>query len=429
MPTDSDPTPSRTKPSDSIIGRSSAAGVAVSSIIAAASSYLVLMISARVLTQADNAEFLAFWSLMFGVFGITTGLQPEYTRQAVLSRSKLVRTSGGGWRLGIVALGVGVAVGGLVLATSALWAPTVLGDKSFVLSAVVAGGVLGHALQMGLTGTLAGSQRWAEYSLLIAVEAVARIGLVVLCLWLVPSVEGFAFASAVSTFVWILGLFGSPTVRRAFSVRSTLPLKTLMTGIIHASTSTMSSAILVVGFPVLLRLTTPEAEFLTTAPLLMAAALTRAPLMVPLMTYQSVAVAHFMKHRDKGLKALWAMARIISVIGGGGAVLAGLLGPWLMEVLLGPGYRLDGASFAGLTIGAALLAALTLSGALCAALGRHAVYSGGWLAATVLSLVTLFAPLEVETRAVFALIVGPGLGIIVHIVALRGIDKSANKLD
>jgi O-antigen/teichoic acid export membrane protein len=402
----------------SVIGRKSAGGVAVASVIAAASSYLVLMISARSLGQAENSEFLAFWAFMFCAFGITTGLQPEYTRHALLSRSEPRAAGSGGWRLGVVALVVGTVVGGAVMASSPLWSNSVLGDRGQVLVLFAAAGLVGHALQMGLTGTLAGSQRWSEYSFLIMTEALARIGLVVLVLALMPTVEGFALASAAATFVSILSLGMSRSSRRAFGLRSALEPKPLMSGIFHAATSTVSSAVLVVGFPVLLRLTTPAEEYLTTAPLLMATALTRAPLMVPLMTYQSVAVAHFMNNRQQGLRALWPIVRVILAAGVLGSVLAALVGSPLMEFLLGPGYRLGALPFAGLTLGAALLATLNLSGALAAALGRHMVYSGGWLAATASALAILIMPFGAETRTVLALVIGPAIGIMVHLFAL-----------
>lgn len=402
----------------SVIGRKSAGGVAAASVIAAASSYLVLMISARSLNQSDNSEFLAFWALMFCAFGITTGLQPEYTRQALQRRFEPDAARGSRWRLGTVALGVGSVVGAAVMASSPLWSSAVLGGGGQLLSLFCAAGLVGHALQMGLTGTLAGSQRWSEYSLLITAEALVRLGLVGLALVLMPTVAGFALAAAAATFVSVLSLGVSPSVRRAFAMRSNLTPKPLLTGILHAATSTLSSAVLVVGFPVLLRLTTQAEEYLTTAPLLMATALTRAPLMIPLMTYQSVAVAHFMNHRDLGLKALWPIARIILAAGVVGAVLAALLGSPLMEFLLGPGYRLGWVPFAGLTVGAALLATLNLSGALAAALGRHLVYSGGWLAGTALALALLLTPFDAESRTVLALVLGPALGIAIHVIAL-----------
>jgi O-antigen/teichoic acid export membrane protein len=402
----------------SIIGRKSAGGVAAASVIAAASSYLVLMISARSLDQANNAEFLAFWALLFCVFGITTGLQPEFTRLTLLSRSGSDATKGRGWRLGTVALGFGASVGALVMASSPLWSTAVLGSEGNLLALFCATGLIGHALQMGLTGALAGSQRWSEYSMLIATEALVRLGLVSLVLVLLPTVEGLAVVSAAATFVSVLSVGASRSVRRTFALRSSLFPKPLVTVILHAAMSTVSSAVLIVGFPVLLRLTTPEEEYLTTAPLLMATALTRAPLMIPLMTYQSVAVTHFMNNRHRGLRVLWPIARMVGVVGVIGAVLAAWLGSPIMEFLLGPGYRLSWWAFAGLTLGSALLATLSLSGALAAALGRHLIYSGGWLVATAVAITLLLTPLNAEARTVFALLLGPALGITIHVVAL-----------
>ncbi|BAS09793.1 uncharacterized protein Rv1510/MT1558/MT1560 [Arthrobacter sp. Hiyo4] len=68
--------------------------------------------------------------------------------------------------------------------------------------------------------------------------------------------------------------------------------------------------------------------------------------------------------------------------------------------------------------GAALLATLNLSGALAAALGRHLVYSGGWLAGTALALALLLTPFDAESRTVLALVLGPALGIAIHVIAL-----------
>ena len=123
--------------------------------------------------------------------------------------------------------------------------------------------------------------------------------------------------------------------------------------------------------------------------------------MVPLMTYQSVAVAYFMDNRHRGLRALWPIARIVGVVGVVGAVLAAWFGSPLMEILLGPGYRLGWTTFAGLTLGAALLAMLSLSGALAA-----------------LAVALLLTPFDAETRTVLALLLGPALGVTIHLFSL-----------
>jgi NADH:ubiquinone oxidoreductase subunit 6 (subunit J) len=90
-----------------------------------------------------------------------------------------------------------------------------------------------------------------------------------------------------------------------------------------------------------------------------------------------------------------------------------------MAVLIRPSYALPGQVLAGLTFAAALLALLTLTGALTLALGKHGWYSFGWVLATLCSLAILFLPLPIEMRAILSLTVGPVVGVVVHLVALR----------
>ena len=51
-----------------------------SSVLAAASTLVVTMIAQRALTGSELTEFLLFWSALFTVTGVITGLQPEITR-------------------------------------------------------------------------------------------------------------------------------------------------------------------------------------------------------------------------------------------------------------------------------------------------------------------------------------------------------------
>jgi O-antigen/teichoic acid export membrane protein len=46
----------------------SAAVVGLASVLAAMSGYLILVIAARTLGPARNADFLVYWALLFGLF-------------------------------------------------------------------------------------------------------------------------------------------------------------------------------------------------------------------------------------------------------------------------------------------------------------------------------------------------------------------------
>src|ERR1035437_10205405 len=110
---------------------------------------------------------------------------------------------------------------------------------------------------------------------------------------------------------------------------------------------TASSAVLVVGFPVVLRFASSDVEWITAAPLLLAISLTRAPLLLPLQAYQGVAIALFLNERSRGITVLLRPASAILGVGTLGAAGAYLLGPLIMSAFFGPGYRVAGRLLAG----------------------------------------------------------------------------------
>ena len=187
-----------------------------------------------------------------------------------------------------------------------------------------------------------------------------------------------------------------------------------------AAVAAASSAALVVGFPVLLRLTSGDLEFADAAPLILAISVTRAPLLMPpSAAYLGVAITHFMANRDRGLGALSRVLVLITVLGAAARGRRHPLGPWLLRLLFGDAYGVPSPVLAGLTLGATALAFLTITGAAVLATGRHTVYALGWLAATTTSLALLFTPLSMEARAVLALTIGPLVGIVIHAVAVQ----------
>jgi O-antigen/teichoic acid export membrane protein len=98
---------------------------------------------------------------------------------------------------------------------------------------------------------------------------------------------------------------------------------------------------------------------------------------------------------------------------------AGLLGPWLLRTAFGPEYLASGALLAWLTTAAIAIALLTLTGAATVAAALHRAYAVGWVGATLASTLLLLLPTSLVTRTVVALLCGPVVGIVVHLVALR----------
>ncbi|MBE9937726.1 polysaccharide biosynthesis protein [Cellulosimicrobium cellulans] len=403
---------------DRTIGRRGGAYVGLAAALSALVGFVVLIIAARALSPAENADFQVFWAALFAAFGVLSGLSMETTRTVTAAGP----SGGGGPRVLLVGVGVALAAGALLTVTMPLWhdmlSTTPGTDGTWTTATALAGGVAGYALHSTLVGSLAGTRRWGLYAVTISAESSVRLLLVLGALALGTGIGGFAVGSAAAALTCVVVLLLSPSARRAAWTRAEEPTLPLVRRILAAFLAQGANAVLVVGFPVLLRITTPDEVMATSAPLLLAMTLTRAPLLVPLNAYQGVAVTHFVRNRHLGLRAALPVIRIILAVGAVGAGLAALLGPWLLDVVA-DGYRLPGYVLAGLTADAALIAVLTLTGALCQATTLHRWYLAGWLTATGSAFLALLLPLSLDARTVVALALGPTLGIAVHLLGLR----------
>jgi O-antigen/teichoic acid export membrane protein len=406
-----------TAPRESTITRWGALSVGAASGGSAVVGYVVLLLAARTLDQERNAEFLTFWALLFTAFGVMSGLSTEMTRAASVART--VESDVRHPRVGWFGLSAGAGGGVVMLVTGIWWGEPVFGTYAGTLVPLLAATVVLYAGHSILVGVLGGLQRWPQYSALITMDSVLRLACVLLAVAAGFQVAGLALASALGAGAWLLLLVIAQPVRRAWNLRADLPVRKLLRTTAHACIAAASSAALVVGFPVLLRLTTDSAEYLQAAALLLAISLTRAPVMIPLNAYQGVAITYFMANKARGLAAAAPIAGVIVLVSLVGAVAAWLVGPWLMVLLLGPGYEMSGFILGGLTFDAGLLAILTISGALCVSFHRHRAFSAGWMTATVVAIALLFLPLGIEEKAVIALLAGPLAGIVVHAVVLQ----------
>ncbi len=138
-----------------------------------------------------------------------------------------------------------------------------------------------------------------------------------------------------------------------------------------------ASAILVMGFPVLLKATSSDLGA-TGGVVILAVTLTRAPLLVPLTAMQGNLIAHFVDARRHRLRAVAGAVAVLAVVGAIGVTLAAVTGPWLLRVGFGDEYRASGALLAWLTAGAVAIAVLTVTGAATVAAALHRAYSR-WL--------------------------------------------------
>lgn len=386
-----------------------APAVLTAAVVSGVAGYVVLVVVARYLTPADNAEFLVFWGALFGVFGVLIGIATETTRTVHVASQ--TRRTGGARVLPEVVL-LAVCAGAVLAASGPWWAPVVLGSEWPELLGALVVGTLLFASHCFVAGTAAGRGRWTTYALLVGAEAVGRLVLVVAAALAGALVGGLAWAVSLACGAWLLvGVLPAARISGTSSVVGDVPRSGLRRRLLAACTASGASALLLVGFPVLLRLTTSDEDFAGAAPVILAVSLSRAPLLVPLNAYQNVLVTKVASHGIAAVRSTAVMLTGATLVG---AVVAVPVAPELLR-LINPAYDVSGTVFGLLVLAAGLVGALTLTGAASIALDHHAVYVVGYVVATSVSTLLLVLPLPLEYRVVVSLLVGPLAGIGLHL--------------
>lgn len=381
--------------------------------------YTVIYLAARELAPAGFSVFAVFWGAFGLVTGAANGLLQEATREVRSARHTDPLTGGlpGRTHPLRVAGMIGVVAAVVIVGTSPLWGEQVFVEARWLSVGLLSAGLAGFCLHATMLGMLAGANRWTPYGALMVTDAVIRLLVAVAAFVIGWGLVGFLWATIAGAVAWLLMLLASPAARAAARLLTFGSTTTFLRGAAHSITAAGASAILVMGFPVLLKATTGELGA-KGGVVILAVTLTRAPLLVPLTAMQGNLIAHFVDERTQRLRALVAPAVVVGGIGAVGVLAAGIVGPWLLRAMFGPDYRASGILLSWLTAAAVAIAMLTLTGAATVAAALHRVYSLGWVGATVASTLLLLLPLQLETRTVVALLCGPLVGIAVHLAAL-----------
>jgi O-antigen/teichoic acid export membrane protein len=404
------------------------ARVGVATALTALCGYAVVYLAARDLAPSGFSIFGVFWGAFGLVTGAANGLLQETTREI---RSMLYGSGSAGppdpesprtHPLRVAAM-VGVAAAVVIAGSSPLWSGRVFVEERWLSVALLSVGLAGFCLHATLLGMLAGANRWTQYGALMVTDALIRVIVATATFVIGWGLTGFLWATVAGAVAWLILLVTSPTARATSRLLTPGGMATFLRGTAHSITAAGASAILVMGFPVLLKLTSSELGA-QGGVIILAVTLTRAPLLVPLTAMQGNLIAHFVDERTDRLRALITPAMIIAGVGAPGVLLAGVVGPWLLRVAFGAQYDASGVLLAWLTAAAVAIAMLTLTGAAAVAAALHRAYALGWVGATAASGLLLLTPWALETRTVVALFCGPLVGIVVHLVALARVGRS-----
>lgn len=438
--------PSREVQSSGTVTRYQSLALLGSSLLAAVSTLLVTMIAQRALNGSELTEFLLFWAALFTVTGIITGIQPEITRAVGTARTRAVAdralanraASGGaasaegsapqGARVVTVTAALGAIAGALVLVSSPLWAGQQIPHSAAVGVTVMAVGVFLYALQATMSGVTAGEDRWYLFAAVGGLESAGRLILMLAAALMIPSLAGLEVATVVPMGLWLILAFVTVSGRRLWVARADVPAGRLITNILWSFLSSAAAAVLMMGFPNVLKASgAAESEPVVLGTLILAISITRSPIMIPLQAFQGVAVSAFLKQRHRPVAAFIKPAAAVVAVGAMGALAAYLVGPLLFRLIYPPTAGAESAyeaAASGITLGAlvfasALLALMTLSGNMALAVNQHRIYLAGWVVAAAVTLSLAFlVPAPLVPRAIVALAVGPVCGFVVHMVGV-----------
>lgn len=400
------------------VARGSMARVGAATAVTALCGYAVLYLAARDLEPVGFSVFGVFWGAFGLVTGAAFGLLQETTRE-VRSASYTEIVAGPRTHPMRMAAMVGVAAAGLIAISSPLWSGHVFAESRGLSVGLLAVGLAGICLHATLLGMLAGLNRWTAYGSLMVGDAGLRVIVAATTFLVGWGLTGYLWATVAGAIAWLIMVIVSPATRTAAGLLTPGSTLTFLRGAAHSIAAAGASAILVMGFPVLLKATSGDLGA-TGGVVILAVTLTRAPLLVPLTAMQGNLIAHFVDARTHRLRALITPAAVVTSVGLLGVLAAGIFGPWLLRSAFGADYVASGALLAWLTAAAIVIALLTLTGAAAVAAALHRAYSLGWVSATVASTALLLLPLDLEIRTVVALLCGPLVGIAVHLGALAG---------
>jgi O-antigen/teichoic acid export membrane protein len=388
-----------------------AAIIVGAAVIAGALSFLLTFVVARTIGAEATAGFTAFWAATYFIVGSLGGIQQEISR-AVRPTSEQnpdatpLRRFAVIWVLIVLAVAAGIG---------SLWIVPTFGSTGWGVLIPLAIGPAGYVVVTIVGGVLYGFHHWRPIAAMIVVDSLLRLLVVGTALFFTHDLTALAWAIAIPFGATIIVLW--PWLRRGVVGRISVdvPMRRLTTNSLIAVAGSLATAAMMSGIALLIVATSDDIPVAELGAFVFALTVVRAPIMVGIMSLQSLLLVRF---RDSP-RPLRSAGIVLAAVMAGGAlftVAVVLVGDWVLTLLVGGDFAIGAARLAVIAGSSVLMGALFVTGPLALALGRHVLFAVGWAVAAIVSLGAIFLPLDFDTRVTIALLAGPAAGVLVHVI-------------
>lgn len=379
--------------------------------VAAVAGYLVIWLVPLQIGLASYKTFGLFWSAMYLIVGTLAGLQQEVTRGTVPRDAGLPLRASLARNFGLI---VAALVFALIVVSAPLWVSSLFPADGWRLVWPLAFATSSYVLVATLAGTLYGLARWWPLALMISVDALLRLAAVGIVSTVTRDAAALAWAAAAPFLLTIVLLW--PAFRSSVVGKASLDVeyRALTWNVARTMVAAASTGILVSGLPVVIGVAAAAEPPALVASLFLAITITRAPVIVVVMSLQSYLLIRFRDHREEFGRTLLVFLGLLAAGGVVLALVAWLIGPAVFGLLYAGEVSLAGWFYGVLVLSSALIGSLTVTGAALLSRARHFGYTLGWLVAALTTIACFLPPIGIMGQILTAVIAGPVSGLAIH---------------